>query len=367
MKAEKKILVIDDNENNLLLIQYILEKSHPEYIIIMASSGVDGIEIAQSELPEAILLDIFMPEMDGFETCRILKSTEITSSIPILMISAGGQSSEIRIEGLHAGADAFISKPFEKEEFVALVNVMLRIKNAEDKLKKQNQELEDSLMKISDYQVRLKKMNAELTITEEKERRKIAVYLHDGVSQILSLVSIKLTALNNSEQLPKTEKTIRESVELINNAISETRSLTYDLSPPILYELGLVPAMQWKLDQIEKKHGIVSTINNTADSLVIDNNIKILIYRIISELLSNIIKHANANLIKVEMYKDQIYLYISVSDNGKGFNYNEQTKMTDHGGFGLFSIREQLDSIQGTLNFESENNSGTKAIMQIPL
>jgi PAS domain S-box-containing protein len=506
MYSKKNILVIDDVELNLSLVEAILRKSHPEYEILLAKSGHDGIEVAQSKLPEVILLDIFMPDMDGFETCRKIKSGLTTNNIPILMVSAGGNSSDIRIEGLRSGADAIISKPYKREEFVALVNVMLRIKRAEDKLKMQNQELEiyikkqikdfhhtedrflqisgytleffweiningvvtyispvvekilgykpeevvdkmcifpfstfdgnnplikklksnfdiasyfkderlifrhrngkkiwmsaggfpikdntdkvvgyrgvcqditdrikaetdlqKSLGKIKEYQTKLKKMNSDLSITEEKERRRIAEFLHDGISQILSIVYIKLTSLLNSEKLPKTDRTIRESLELINNAIIETRSLTYDLSPPILYELGLIPAIKWKLEQVEKRYGITTTIKYNNDPLEISTDIRILLYRIISELITNVIKHANADLIKVEINVDKKYLYISVIDNGQGFNFKNWTKSNEQGGFGLFSIRERLDSIQGYLLFESDNQSGTNAIVQIPI
>lgn len=260
MKSEKKILVIDDLESNLYLFQVILGKSHPEYTILVAKSGREGIEIAQRELPEAILLDILMPDMDGYETCRLLKSSELTGSIPILMISADGQNEETRLGGLRAGADTIISKPFRREEFIALVNVMLRIKKAEDSLKKQNLELQKNLINEQNYQLRLKKMNYELSILEERERHRIAEFLHDGISQILSLANIKLSTLISSEQNSKNEITIRESIKLINNAISETRSLTYDLSPPILYELGLIPAIKWKLEQLENKHGISTKV-----------------------------------------------------------------------------------------------------------
>jgi len=506
MYSEKNILVIDDVETNLNLVEAILKKSHPEYNILLAKSGRDGIEIAQAKSPEVILLDIFMPDIDGFETCKKIKSDTTTCSIPILMVSAGGDSSDIRIEGLQSGADAIISKPFKREEFVALVNVMLRIKRVEDKLKKQNQELEvyirkqikafhhaedrflqisgyaleffweidingiityispvleeilgykpvevvdqicifpfsnfegnrsllnkiksnfllssyfkderlifrhrngkkvwmsvsgfpikdnddvvigyrgvcqditsrvkteadlqKSLVKIHEYQAKLKKMNSDLSITEEKERRRISEFLHDGISQILSLVYIKLTSLLNSEQLPKTDKTIRESVALINSAIHETRSLTYDLSPPILYELGLIPAIKWKLEQIENRYGIATTIKYANEPLEIETDIRILLYRIISELITNVIKHAKADLIKIEINKDQKYLYISVVDNGQGFNFTAQTRSNEQGGFGLFSIRERLDSIQGYLLFESNSQTGTNAIVQIPI
>jgi len=362
-----KILVIDDNENNLLLVRSILKKSHPSYEILTSLSGDKGIQIAQEQIPQTILLDIFMPDMDGYETCRILKSSQKTSSIPVLMISADGQNAETRLDGLKAGADAIMSKPFKQEEFIALVNVMLRIKRIEDTLIKQNLELQNSLIKEQNYQVKLKRLNSELSITEERERRKIAEFLHDGISQILSLANIKLSAIPISGQNLKATQTINESIELINNAISQTRSLTYDLSPPILYELGLIPAIKWKLEQIENKYGISTILKSKSAKIELNSDVRILIFRIISELLNNVIKHANANLIEIDVSIEQKILYISVIDNGKGFNYRKISKSTDQSGFGLFSIKERLDSIQGTLYFESGKLAGTNAVVQIPV
>jgi len=363
----QKILVIDDNENNLLLIRSILYKSHSDYEILTSLSGEDGIEIAQAQIPQTILLDIFMPYMDGYETCRILKSSQKTSSIPVLMISADGQNAETRLDGLKAGADAIMSKPFKQEEFIALVNVMLRIKRVEDTLIKQNLELQNSLIKEQSYQVKLKRLNSELSITEERERRKIAEFLHDGISQILSLANLKLSSVQTSDRNLKTHNTIGESVELINDAISQTRSLTYDLSPPILYELGLIPAIKWKLEQIENKYGISTILKSKVAKIEINSDVRILIFRIISELLNNVVKHASANSIEIDVSIEQKILYISVVDNGKGFNFRKITKSTDQGGFGLFSIKERLDSIQGSLYFESGRLTGTKAVVQIPV
>lgn len=363
----QKILVIDDNESNLFLIRSILKKSHPNYEILTSLSGEEGIEIAQAQIPQTILLDIFMPDMNGYETCRILKSSQKTSSIPVLMISADGQNAETRIDSLKSGADAIMSKPFKQEEFIATVNVMLRIKRVEDTIIKQNLELQISLIKEQNYQVNLKRLNSELSITEERERRRIAEFLHDGISQILSLANLKLSSLQISDQNVKTHKTICESIELINAAISQTRSLTYDLSPPILYELGLIPAIKWKLEQIENKYGISTILKSKVAKIEINSDVRILIFRIISELLNNVIKHANANSVEINISIEQKILYISVVDNGKGFNFRETTKSTAQSGFGLFSIRERLDSIQGSLYFESGKLKGTKAVIQIPV
>ncbi|MDP3443007.1 MAG: response regulator [Ignavibacteria bacterium] len=137
----KKILAIDDNPANLELIFTILNADFPDCQILLSQSGSEGIEIAKRELPDTILLDILMPGMDGFEVCDILKHNTITQHIPIIMVSAMNELSS-RIKGLNTGADAYISKPFRREELKAQVNVMLRIKFAEDMLRNRNEKLE---------------------------------------------------------------------------------------------------------------------------------------------------------------------------------------------------------------------------------
>ena len=377
----KKILAIDDIENNLILIQSILNKKLPEYEVLLAKSGNEGIDIARKEIPDVILLDIYMPDVDGYYVCSVLKNDEVTKSIPVLMISAYGHDSKVRIKGLNAGADAFISKPYQMAEFVALVNVMLRIKNAEDLLRTQNNYLETTILKlkkaekiqkknlaqIKRYQKKLKSLNTELLLTEEKEKKAIAGYLHDGIGQTLSIAHIKLTSVLNKELGPKIDKTIFESSNLIDSAITNSRLLTYDLSPPILYELGLIPAIKWKLNQVQEKNGISTNFIGNEEPICTSNNNRILIYRIVCELILNVIKHANAELLKIEIARDKKNCYISVVDNGRGFNYKKSLRLTKPGGYGLFSINERLDSINGKLVLSSDTNSGTCAQIVLPI
>src|SRR5690606_3009554 len=138
----KKILAIDDNEINLVLLNQIIKLYYTDFIYLQATSGKEGIELAIKERPEIILLDILMPEMDGYEVCGHLKNNQATRHIPILMISALGQNPIERTKGLNAGADAFISKPFSQDELRAQIDVVLRIKKAEDLLRKRNESLE---------------------------------------------------------------------------------------------------------------------------------------------------------------------------------------------------------------------------------
>ena len=138
-----KVLAIDDQQDNLITISGLLENLIPDCTVITSDSGTEGIKKAEAEQPDTILLDVIMPELDGFEVCRRLKSNEKTKHIPVVMLTAIKTDAGSRVKGLDLGADAFLSKPIEEIELVAQIKVMLRIKTAEDQLRKEKALLED--------------------------------------------------------------------------------------------------------------------------------------------------------------------------------------------------------------------------------
>ncbi|MBU1013653.1 MAG: PAS domain S-box protein [Bacteroidetes bacterium] len=131
----KKILAIDDQQDNLTTLKAVIKNQIPDCIVLTALSGKEGIEIAQKEQPDTILLDIIMPKMNGYEVCRNLKNDELTKHIPIIMLTAIKTDSESRVKGLNMGADAFLAKPIDHAELTAQIKVMFRIKDAEDRLR----------------------------------------------------------------------------------------------------------------------------------------------------------------------------------------------------------------------------------------
>ncbi len=137
-----KILAIDDKPDNLETLSALLKNLIPACAVITAQSGAEGIEKAGSELPDVILLDVKMPGMDGFETCRRLKSDESTNHIPVIMVTAIKTDPQSRIKGLEIGAEAFLAKPIDQYELVSQVKVALRIKKAEDALRAERDSLE---------------------------------------------------------------------------------------------------------------------------------------------------------------------------------------------------------------------------------
>jgi PAS domain S-box-containing protein len=138
----KKILAIDDQQDNLTTIKAVIMSHLPDSIVFTALSGKEGILIAKQEQPDTILLDIIMPKMDGYEVCKELKADDSTKHIPIVMITAIKTDVKSRVKGLEVGADAFVAKPIDPIELSAQIKVMLRIKEAEDKLRADKDKLE---------------------------------------------------------------------------------------------------------------------------------------------------------------------------------------------------------------------------------
>ena len=158
-----KILAIDDKMDNLVTLSALLKNLMPDCTVITAQSGPEGIVKAKAERPDAILLDIKMPEMDGFETCRRLMDDESTKHIPVIMITAIKTDPDSRIKGLECGANAFLSKPIDEYELVSQIKVALRIKKAEDDLREERNSIKKTL------QERTASLRQELT-----ERRLVA-------------------------------------------------------------------------------------------------------------------------------------------------------------------------------------------------
>jgi len=175
-----KILAIDDKRDNLISLSALLRNLMPECAVITAQSGHEGIEKAVREEPDAILLDVHMPGMDGFETCRGLKAEKKTKSIPVIMITAIRTDALSRIKGLEIGADAFLSKPIDEYELVSQIKVALRIKAAEDALRVERDALESMVQERT----------TELHESESRFRRMLGIVpdmisIHDSDMNIL--------------------------------------------------------------------------------------------------------------------------------------------------------------------------------------
>ncbi len=213
----------------------------------------------------------------------------------------------------------------------------------------------------------LRTLSAELVMTEERERRRIAIDLHDNIGQTLALTKIKLNALMEQESLPGITEPILEILEMVDQSIQQTRSLTRELSPSVLYELGLVEALQWLGEQIFDQHGLQILLKYDLKARKIDRDVQIFLYRSIRELLLNIVKHAETKEAHVTLQKSGENIIVTVRDGGIGFDIASIDQIfKKSGGFGLLSIRERLNYIGGRLEIETRKGWGTRVEMVVP-
>jgi PAS domain S-box-containing protein len=217
--------------------------------------------------------------------------------------------------------------------------------------------------KVLEQRERLRSMATDLTRTEERERRQIATALHDQVGTSLALARIRLEAAANEGTPSLDDTAVREAIGAISTAIEQTRSLTYELSAPILYEAGLEAALGWLGDDIGNRYGIEVAINGDGAAREADQDVQIALFQVTRELLINVVKHAKAKTVLIGLCRDGEKLRLQVADDGVGIDPLAPKK----DGFGLFNIRERLRSLGGWLEIESEKNGGARAIVVLPI
>ncbi|OHB60057.1 MAG: hypothetical protein A2167_08330 [Planctomycetes bacterium RBG_13_46_10] len=222
--------------------------------------------------------------------------------------------------------------------------------------------------KLLDYQSQLKSLASQLTLAEERERRRIAIEMHDRIGQSLAIAKVKLDGLRHSISIANPTTTLEEVCHLLGQAITDVRSLTFDLSSPILNELGFEAAVAaWLTEEIEQKHNIMVELEDDKKFKTLDNDIGAILFRNVRELLINVVKHSQATKVKVTIASVGSMISIGVEDNGVGFIPAEvMAKAVRKGGFGLFSIRERLEQLGGHLEIKSAPGCGCKVEMMAP-
>jgi PAS domain S-box-containing protein len=219
---------------------------------------------------------------------------------------------------------------------------------------------------IRTYQEQLRSVASELSLTEERERRRLATDLHDHVGQILALAQIKLGAIRESASATQLLEPMDEVRRLIEQTIQYTRSLTFELSPPILYDLGFDAAVEWLAELMQEQHGLTIKVQTDRSVAPLNDEIRIILFQTVRELLAHILKQAGAKHIGVFIHRVEGVLQVKIEDDGLGMGISADAA-DGPSGFGLFSIRERLKYLGGHLEVVSEPGWGTRVTLQVPL
>jgi PAS domain S-box-containing protein len=217
-------------------------------------------------------------------------------------------------------------------------------------------------LEVKVYQERLRSLMAELLLAEEHERRRLSVDLHDGLSQTIALTRIKLAALRLS-LAGKLGSSLDEIDGLVDQANQAARSISFELSPPVLHDLGLKPALQWLAENIQARYGIDVVLEDDGQPKPADEKTRVILFRSIRELLINAAKHAGARLVHVYLKREHDLVDAAIEDDGIGMELDAEAVK----GSGLFIIRERLSHVGGSMRIESVPGKGTKIRLCAPL
>ncbi|GFO64623.1 PAS domain-containing sensor histidine kinase [Geomonas paludis] len=214
-------------------------------------------------------------------------------------------------------------------------------------------------------QEQLSALAIELSLAEEKERRRIAAELHDEIGQNLALAKLKLSDCRQDFKLPAAAtRTVRELELLLERTIQEVRTLTFQISPPLLYEVGLEAVLDWLAEQFQAKHKLQVTVQSDL-TCQINEELGGTLYHVARELLVNVVKHAEAGKVSITSRQGGDHLELTVADDGKGFpaQPGEERGMS---GFGLFNIRQRVQHLGGHLELSS-GTGGTEVTVRVPM
>jgi PAS domain S-box-containing protein len=230
---------------------------------------------------------------------------------------------------------------------------------------------------LTRYQQQMAAMAVESAMTAERERRRIAVEVHDTLSQSLVLAKMKLAGLMKKAAAACVREDVAsglaEATQLVEEVLGQSRTLTFELSPPILYELGLEPALEWLAEWMSKRAGLSVTVERPRQIARLSEERSVLLFQLVRELVTNAVKHAHPHHVVVRpRYRDG-RVRITVSDDGRGFDPAAVGAAVASGeggratGFGLFSIRTRLEHLQGSLHINSLPGGPTSVTVELPV
>ncbi len=361
-----KILIVDDNTQNIQILASILTNNN--YQVEYALSGAEAIEWLSDEIFDLILLDIIMPEMNGFEVCEQIKLNNDWKEIPIIFLTAKHDPESIK-KGFELGGVDYITKPFYTEELLVRVNTQLQLKNSYDTIKIQSSELREHI------------------IAQEKF---FSIIAHDLKNPLSGLVLVAKQAAQRGQNL--SDEVLKNFLDLILEASEESFELLKNLlhwsrvqsgifsSDPELFEIEKITTSCFKLLQGNIAQKNIRLETNIDENVEVYGDIK-MIKTVIRNLLSNAIKYSyNGGLIKINCSKKNNFVEFDVIDEGIGIKpeilkniFNIERKDLQKGtegekgtGFGLLLCREFIEKNDGNIKITSTLGKGSKFSFTVP-
>ncbi|HEY2121361.1 MAG TPA: response regulator [Candidatus Acidoferrum sp.] len=344
------ILMVDDLPAKLLSYEVMLGELGEN--LVKASSGREALELLLKMNFAVVLMDVSMPELDGFELADLIRQHPRFQKTAIIFISAVHLTDVDRLKGYQRGAVDYISVPIIPELLRAKVSVFAELHRKAQQLEALNQELN--------------RLSNSLMNAQDEERRRIARELHDGLGQDLTAAKMMLGALNQPHQSAEArDRAMAEANTMMDQAIKQVRTISHLLHPPLLDEMGLLSALRWYTEGFQKRSGIETILQIPSEFPRLGPEVETAIFKIAQESLTNVFRHAEAQRATVKLEERDGQVVISISDNGKGVSRELESLRPGSYGIGIIGIKQRVQDHEGLLVVRSAS-PGTVIEVSIP-
>jgi signal transduction histidine kinase len=348
------ILMVDDQPAKLLSYEVILKELNEN--LIKAHSGREALDLLLKNEIAVVLMDVSMPELDGFELADMIRQHPRFRKTAIIFISAVHLTDMDQLKAYQRGAVDYISVPIVPELLRAKVSVFADLHRKTRQMEGLNREL--------------RSLSSRLIAMQDEERRRIARDLHDSVGQLVATLSMNNgLALMQAEKLsPPAGEALRQNTELVKQLSKEIRTISHLLHPPLLDEIGLLPAIKLFADGFAERSGIQVVVELSPELGRLPPKVEISIFRIVQECLTNVYRHSGSKTAAIKIWpSDEKMLTLQVRDQGKGIGPEGRASMFlgTNNGVGLSGMRERVRELGGTLDIQS-NGTGTTITAVIP-
>ncbi|MBX3180794.1 MAG: response regulator [Candidatus Hydrogenedentes bacterium] len=370
---QANILLVDDDERNLTALEAILDA--PGYRLVRARNADEALLATMKEEFALLVLDVRMPQVGGLELARIIKQRKKTEHLPIIFLSAYYQEETHALLGYGVGAVDYLTKPLNpavlQSKVAAFVGMYRTNKALQDEIAERRaaeRRLAERTCEVQERVIQLRALAMELTQAEQRERKRLARILHDHIQQLIASALLQLSVCALESRDERNIRSLKEIESTLKEAIVASRTLTVELSPPVLDEAGLVAGLNWLAKEIRRKHGFDVHINGDEQAETDIHEERYLLYECARELLFNAVKHSGAGAATISIApsgNDRIE--IVVEDQGAGFDASILGRPSgERGTFGLFSVQQRLTHLGGELQIHSTPGKGTRATVLSP-
>ena len=230
------------------------------------------------------------------------------------------------------------------------------------------QRVEQRTAELDQSNKQLRVLASKVALAEQRERHRLAIGLHDHIGQLLAVVKMQLSSERARAGDPAARARLEDTLKLLEDAIGSTRTLTFELSPPMLYELGLPATLASLIEQVQAREPTLACgFEEDAHDKLLPDDVEVLLFQVVRELITNTLKHAEASRLEVKMTREDGRVVLRVIDDGRGFDPETLNRpVVGPGGFGLFSVRERLADFGAGLRVDSRPGGGTRVTIEVP-